>query len=42
MELNLEKWSGAVSTVSIGATKEEGGTRCRIKGRRSKDPALFI
>jgi acetyl-CoA decarbonylase/synthase complex subunit delta len=26
-ELMLEKWSGKVSVVTIGATKEEGGTR---------------
>ncbi|MBM3255353.1 MAG: acetyl-CoA decarbonylase/synthase complex subunit delta [Candidatus Omnitrophica bacterium] len=30
MELSLEKWSGAVSTVSIGASKEEGGTRSAV------------
>jgi acetyl-CoA decarbonylase/synthase complex subunit delta len=30
MELMLEKWSGVVSVVSIGATKEEGGTRSRV------------
>jgi acetyl-CoA decarbonylase/synthase complex subunit delta len=28
-ELMLEKWSGVVSTVSIGATKDEGGSRAQ-------------
>jgi acetyl-CoA decarbonylase/synthase complex subunit delta len=30
MELMIEKWSAGVSTVSIGATKEGGGTRSKI------------
>lgn len=29
-QLMLEKWSGEVSVVSIGATKEEGGSRARV------------
>jgi len=29
MELKLEKWSGGVSVVTIGATKEEGGSRAK-------------
>ena len=29
LELLKEKWSNSVSTVTIGATKEEGGTRAR-------------
>ncbi len=42
-QLVLEKWPGAVSTVSIGAKKEEGGTRsCSIKiGGESALPLLF-
>ncbi len=28
--LILEKWSGEISTVSIGATKSEGGSRARV------------
>ena len=42
-ELMLEKWSGEVSTVTIGATKEEGGTRkhsVRIGGQKTL-PFLF-
>jgi acetyl-CoA decarbonylase/synthase complex subunit delta len=37
-ELILEKWSGAVNTVTIGATKEEGGTRgktIKVGGEKS-------
>ncbi|MDD5165876.1 MAG: acetyl-CoA decarbonylase/synthase complex subunit delta [Candidatus Omnitrophica bacterium] len=29
-ELILEKWSGQVSVVTIGATKDEGGTRSQV------------
>jgi acetyl-CoA decarbonylase/synthase complex subunit delta len=29
LQLVTEKWSGMISTVSIGATKEEGGTRAQ-------------
>jgi acetyl-CoA decarbonylase/synthase complex subunit delta len=42
-ELMLEKWSGKIATVTIGATKEEGGTRShaiRIGGEESL-PFLF-
>ncbi|MGA2774687.1 MAG: acetyl-CoA decarbonylase/synthase complex subunit delta [Candidatus Omnitrophota bacterium] len=42
-ELMLEKWSGQVATVVIGATKEEGGTRAhsvRVGGQKSL-PFLF-
>ncbi|MFA5276115.1 MAG: acetyl-CoA decarbonylase/synthase complex subunit delta, partial [Candidatus Omnitrophota bacterium] len=42
-ELMLEKWSGQVSNVSIGATKEEGGTRAhsvKIGGQKTL-PFLF-
>jgi acetyl-CoA decarbonylase/synthase complex subunit delta len=41
--LMLEKWSAAVSTVTIGATKEEGGTRSQtIKlGGQKTLPFLF-
>jgi len=38
VQLMQEKWQGEVSVVSIGATKEEGGTRCcslRIGGEQS-------
>jgi len=41
--LMLEKWSGQVSTVTIGATKEEGGTRShaiRVGGQQTL-PFLF-
>jgi len=43
LELMLEKWSGKVSTVTIGATKEEGGTRSQaIKiGGEEGLPFLF-
>jgi len=39
----LEKWSGAVSVVNIGATKEEGGTRSRVikVGGQATLPFLF-
>lgn len=30
MELSLEKWTGEVSVVRIGATKQEGGTRAKV------------
>ncbi len=43
MQLMLEKWSGQVSTVSIGATKSEGGSRreaIRVGGELSL-PFLF-
>lgn len=30
MEYVLEKWSSEISTVTIGATKEEGGTRTKV------------
>jgi len=43
MQLMLEKWSGQVSVVSIGATKEEGGTRShtiKIGGQQTL-PFLF-
>ncbi|MFA4888373.1 MAG: acetyl-CoA decarbonylase/synthase complex subunit delta [Candidatus Omnitrophota bacterium] len=42
-ELVLEKWSGAVNTVTIGALKAEGGTRqntIKIGGEKSM-PYLF-
>lgn len=29
-ELMLEKWSGSLSVVKIGATKDEGGTRSKV------------
>ncbi len=29
-QLMLEKWSGQVSVVTIGATKEEGGSRSHV------------
>ena len=43
MELILEKWSGAVSTVNIGAVKEEGGTRSAVikVGGQKTLPYLF-
>lgn len=42
-ELMLEKWSGAVSVVNIGATKNEGGTRSKIiqAGGQATLPFLF-
>ena len=42
-ELMLEKWPGVVSVVSIGATKEEGGTRgysIKVGGQKTL-PFLF-
>ena len=29
-ELLIEKWPGLINTVTIGATKEEGGTRLEV------------
>ena len=42
-ELMLEKWSGAVSVVNIGSTKEEGGTRSKViqVGGHATLPFLF-
>ena len=43
LQLMTEKWSGEVSLVSIGSTKEEGGTRdhaLKIGGEKSL-PCLF-
>ncbi len=42
-EIMLEKWSGAVSVVNIGATKEDGGTRSKIiqVGGQATLPFLF-
>jgi len=42
-QLMLEKWSGQVSTVTIGATKEEGGTRANVVkiGGEAGLPFLF-
>lgn len=42
-ELMLEKWSGKISEVSIGATKAEGGTRSNIikVGAEETLPLLF-
>lgn len=43
LELMLEKWSGAVSTVSIGATAAEGGSRnktIKVGGQKTL-PFLF-
>ncbi len=42
-ELMLEKWSGAVSVVNIGATKQDGGTRSRViqVGGEATLPFLF-
>jgi len=43
MELALEKWPGSVAEVSVGATKDEGGTRAKsvkIGGHKSL-PLLF-
>lgn len=42
-ELMLEKWSGAVSVVNIGSTKEEGGTRSKVIqiGGEATLPFLF-
>ncbi|PIP20949.1 MAG: acetyl-CoA decarbonylase/synthase complex subunit delta [Candidatus Omnitrophica bacterium CG23_combo_of_CG06-09_8_20_14_all_40_11] len=43
MELMLEKWSGVVSIVNIGAPREEGGTRSRViqVGGQATLPFLF-
>lgn len=43
MQLMLEKWSGQISTVTIGATKSEGGTRSRVVkvGGEESLPFLF-
>lgn len=42
-ELMLEKWSGSISVVTIGATKEEGGTRSKVIriGGQATLPFLF-
>jgi len=42
-ELMLEKWSGAISVVNIGSTKEEDGTRSRViqVGGEATLPFLF-
>ena len=42
-QLMLEKWPGQVSTVTIGATKEEGGTRANMVkiGGEAALPFLF-
>lgn len=42
-ELVLDKWPGVVSTITIGATKEEGGTRanCVKVGGQKSLPFLF-
>lgn len=42
-ELMFEKWSGKVSVVNIGATKEEGGTRAKTieVGGEATLPLLF-
>lgn len=42
-ELMVEKWSGTVSTVTIGATKAEGGTRSSVVkiGGQKALPFLF-
>lgn len=42
-ELMLEKWSGVVSVVNMGATKEEGGTRSKVIkiGGQATLPFLF-
>ena len=42
-QLVLEKWPGAISTVSIGATKAEGGTRSNVVkiGGQTAMPLLF-
>jgi len=42
-ELMLEKWSGAVSVVNIGATKQEGGSRSKViqVGGEATLPFLF-
>jgi len=42
-ELMLEKWSGAVSVINIGSTKNEGGTRSKViqVGGQAALPFLF-
>ena len=42
-ELMLEKWSGVVSVVNIGAPREEGGTRSKViqVGGQATLPFLF-
>jgi acetyl-CoA decarbonylase/synthase complex subunit delta len=42
-ELMLEKWSGAVSVITIGASKEEGGSRAKVikVGGQKTLPFLF-
>jgi len=39
----LEKWAGQVATVSIGATKKEGGSRAKViqVGAQASLPLLF-
>ncbi len=43
IQLVLEKWPGVISTVTIGAKKEEGGSRSNIEkiGGQSSLPLLF-
>ena len=43
LQLMTEKWSGEISTVSIGAAKQEGGTRSKIIkiGGEKSLPCLF-
>jgi len=43
LDLMFEKWTGKVSTVKIGATAEEGGSRSRVieVGREVTLPFLF-
>lgn len=43
LELMLEKWSGRVNVVSIGATKEQGGSRSHVVeiGGEQSLPLLF-
>ncbi len=42
-EVMLEKWSGSVSVVNIGATKDEGGSRSKVikVGGQATLPFLF-
>jgi len=42
-ELMLEKWSGSVSVVTIGATEENGGSRSKVVsiGGQKALPFLF-
>ncbi|MFH0918147.1 MAG: acetyl-CoA decarbonylase/synthase complex subunit delta [Candidatus Omnitrophota bacterium] len=42
-EIMLEKWSGTVSVVNIGATRQEGGTRAKViqVGGEATLPFLF-